>query len=228
MSARSSNVLDSFAFRNGGIFLKPFHAQRTFEALALLQLQTKYETILDIYGRLEDQLKNSVSESELVRVVFSSPNDYSYEIIPISLLPIPVRLQVLQSNKNPDGIGKHNYKWSDRSNWNELLKLKSPNVDDIIAVNGKHDVTETTRCNLFFYSVGEDIVFTPPLTSGCINGVYRRFAISQKWIDLPVYGIKSLVEKNISITELQALPCIYEIFVANSVRGVLEAELIAL
>ena len=63
---------------------------------------------------------------------------------------------------------------------------------------------------------------TPPLASGCINGVYRRFVMNEGFINLPHWGRTEIKEYSILANDLSK----YQLFVANSVRGVLPAELL--
>ncbi|MBC7421456.1 MAG: aminotransferase class IV [Bdellovibrio sp.] len=220
-----SDVLDTFVFKNKKIYLKKYHIERSFEAYQFLFSDFPLEKFQQVYDRLELELKSTVGEEQMVRLFFSEKEKgrNSYEIQNKVLLGDPVRLEIIASKMNPAGRGPQNFKWTDRDEWVALLKSKSADADDVIALNSLEQLTETSRFNLFFYNSASDLVFTPTLDSGCVNGVYRRYALSEKSIDLPTLGKKDLVEKDISVAELESAPHIYSLFVANSARGVLKA-----
>ena len=88
--------------------------------------------------------------------------------------------------------------------------------------NEKNELVETSRFNIFLFDKRNDIVFTPSLASGCINGVYRRFVFCQNFIQLPKLGKKKIQELCLTAEKIYD----YQLFVANSVRGVLLAELL--
>ena len=220
-----SDVLDNFIFIDERIYLKDFHIERSHEAYRRIFPSVTADMIVVVYDKIEKDLRFKIDEHQMVRLIFSCEQmgRTTHEIVNKVLLADPVRLEILTSLKNPAGCGAQNYKWAQRELWNQLIELKGPEADDIIAINQLDQVTETSRFNLFFYCEEVDQVFTPTLNSGCVNGVFRRFAMSHKSIDLPQLGKKALVEKDISVAELQASPHIYTIFVANSARGVLNA-----
>ena len=123
--------------------------------------------------------------------------------------------------KQPSGIGSKNFKWLERDFWDQINSLKAITADDVLTINEKMQVVETSRFNLFFYDPAEKVVMTPTLSSGCIHGVYRRWALGNKFITLPNLGAVSIFAKDILFSEIHR----YQIFVANSVREVLSAEL---
>lgn len=224
----NSDVLDTLVFKNRKIWLKDFHIDRTFEAYQLSYPQVSRMQILEIYSQLENKLLDLVSENEMLRLILSQNKflDFSYEIVPKTPLHAPLRLDVMTGILNPNGLGLQNYKWTDRNRWAELLAAKNPQADDIVAINEEHHVTETSRFNLFFYHSPTDEVFTPTLKSGCIHGVYRRYVLNKKRIDLPGLGFKKLIEKDISVADLFSFSKIGTIYVANAARGVLIACLL--
>ena len=89
------------------------------------------------------------------------------------------------------------------------LHARQVKVNDCILLNSHDRICDTTIANIFIIKDG--IVYTPPLSEGCIAGVMRRFIIET----LPTkFGIE---EKPLSIKELENAN---EIFVTNSIRGI--------
>ncbi|MBC7741703.1 MAG: aminotransferase class IV [Bdellovibrionaceae bacterium] len=224
-----SSVLDTFIFKDQQIYLRAFHIDRTFEAYQQIFPHILRIDVEKIYLDLEVKLKKQVSDEQLVRLVVleSSPLKYSYEIHPKLFLAEPVVLELVTEIKCPAGRGQQNYKWLDRDLWMRLMRARQTEAADVLAQNTLGQVTETSRCNIFIYNSVKDAAFTPTLDSGCINGVYRRYALAQKSIDLPQLGKKVLVERDILADELLSHPDLYTIYLANSARGVLKACLIS-
>lgn len=220
----TSNILDTLRLDSSGFFLKKFHAQRTFEAFQEIHNPVTYENIYQIYTNIEQQLLTSFKDSKLIRIVFQN-DGIKYKVTEDELIPVnlPVKLELSSKSEQLAGLGLQNFKWENRIFWQTLLQKKSLASDDIISLNTLGEVTETSRFNVFLFSKAEDLVFTPPLSSGCINGVYRRFVFAEKSIQLPELGKKKVLEKSILGPHLSQ----YQLFVANSVRGVLPAKVVS-
>lgn len=207
----NSEVLDTLLIKDGAIFLREFHIDRSFEALEFSGKEMSRANLEKIYSEVESKFKDGV-----LRIVFSEP--YHAVAIELTKLPTPVKLSAVFVTPEKGS----NYKWSDRKRWNQYLGLKLAQADDILTVNSELEIVETSRCNVFAYDELADTALTPPLSSGCVNGVYRRYALSLREIELPGLGVKPLREQKILFAKIQN----YKLFVANSVREVLGAEFI--
>ncbi len=220
-----TKVLDTFTFRDRLIYLKNYHVDRTFEAYQLNFPYVNRTQIESIYDTLESSLRLDVNSKQLVRLLFNGDDQcsFSYEINFLKDHKLPMSLELIDTLKNPSGRGPQNFKWVERDHWMALMSARRWSSDDILAQNVRGQITEASRFNIFIYDSKNNIVITPTLESGCINGVYRRFALNQKTIDLGDLGKKNLIEKDILATELLSNPNNYKLFLANSVRGVLSA-----
>ena len=218
-----SDILDTFKMEISGIFLKQLHALRTYEAYQQINKLIDYKNILLKYDEIESKLLTRKEIDKVVRVVFSQ-SDFSFTYSVSDYVPIEktVSLQLKAYPKQLSGLGPQNYKWVKRQFWDELIKEKSADAFDVISVNEKNELVETSRFNIFLFDKKKDIVFTPALTSGCINGVYRRFVFYQNYIQLPELGKKQIQEICLTAEKIYD----YQLFVANSVREVLLAELL--
>ncbi len=218
-----SNILDTCKLEANGIALKPFHALRTFEAYQLIHKIIDFKKILLIYDNLEQQLLRLQLGEKIIRIIFSYANfTYTFEILDYLPLQIPVVLELTNEPKQPSGLGLQNYKWENRQFWENLLSFKLPSAFDVISVNEKNELVETSRFNLFLYDHNKNLMLTPPLSTGCVNGVYRRMTAQQGYIVLPGLGKKQFQEQAVATENISD----YQLFVANSVRGVVSAELV--
>ncbi len=239
MLNKSWAVLDTLKFKERKIFLKKFHAQRTYESLIFKKVNITFEAINNFYDLIEEEFAPRTKPQQILRLVIpnSTPQDPSndlllnseslfrnskIEIVDASFYSNQPILQILSTIQLPSGLGEQNYKWADRKIWQNLLTQKNPNADDIIVINDKNEITETSRCNIFLFDAKENLVMTPNLESGCLNGVYRRFVISQGLIKLPELGLKKVIEKNIKASEIKN----YSIYLTNSIREVIMASVL--
>ena len=90
-------------------------------------------------------------------------------------------------------------------------RAAAPGVDDVILINDRAEVTESTIANLVV-RFGE-VWLTPPLDSGCLPGVYRAELLASGRIE----------EAPIAMGDLAAAD---DIAVINSVRGWRRAVLV--
>ncbi len=83
-------------------------------------------------------------------------------------------------------------------------------LDDCILINDQKEVVEAVSSNVFM--VKENVIYTPPLSSGCLKGIMRKNVIKlakNKGIELK--------EEAFSPFELQRAE---EVFLTNSVSGI--------
>ena len=86
----------------------------------------------------------------------------------------------------------------------EFALSKGPSQS--LIVNERNEVVETSICNIFF--VKDKIIYTPPLHSGCINGVMRKKLIKEN----------NIVERTILHSEISNADTA---FASNAVRGII-------
>ena len=127
--------------------------------------------------------------------VETSPLDHPRTLSPLRLCidPEPVR--------STDVLLFH--KTTDRRRYDERT-ARHPGADDVILVNERGEVTETTRANVAAYVDG--VWCTPPLDSGLLPGVGRARALAEG----------RLAERVITVEELQAAPAVATL---SSLRG---------
>lgn len=215
------NVLDTLIIEDSKIVFKDLHLARTQETFRYLNINADQD-IENCYNAIETLYADKAQNNECLRIIFlqTLPLSYKVEIKRKQQLSTAIKLNLvkLKNQIGPEAA----FKWENREHWNLLFKDKSNEADDILVVNTKSDIVETSRFNIFCYDELSNMIFTPPLESGCLNGVFRRFVLNQGFINLASLGNKQLVEKNIKFDELNR----YQLYVGNSVRGALNAHLL--
>ncbi len=215
----NANILDTFIFSNSEIKYKKYHCARTHEAFRFLNINLD-EKITACYDEIEKQYSESVSSGECLRVVFSvtQPPEYSVTVRKLEALNREIILNVvsLQSQPGPDRA----FKWENREAWELLAKNRPAGTDDTLVLNSGL-LVETSRFNIFCHDATSNLILTPELNTGCLNGVLRRFTIDSGFLTLPGSEKIEVIEKNISFKDIHN----YKIFVGNSVRGIRPASL---
>jgi branched-chain amino acid aminotransferase len=84
------------------------------------------------------------------------------------------------------------------------------NLDDLFIVNQKNEIIESSNSNVFFLK--EDVLLTPPLNSGCIEGV-MRIEVIRAAKDLGI----NILESNVYKEDLEKSR---EIFLTNVISGI--------
>ena len=86
--------------------------------------------------------------------------------------------------------------------------------DDVLFLNGKSQITETSKCNIFF--VKNDTICTPNLSCGLLPGIIRSWIIENVY----QHGIKCIE----GVFHIEDLLMADEVFVCNSVMGIMHVK----
>lgn len=225
-----NTILDTLKFENEKILYKKQHAERVFETYSFLNREFSEMLVFDIYDEIEKIYASQTTENDCLRITFLEDNVYEYaaEVRQIEKLDSPIKLFAVKEEYNFTGRDSH--KWADRSRWQNLSVRLRPGADDLLVINKKNEMVETSRCNLFLYDKVNDEVYTPPLRSGCLNGVFRRFVLSEKQIEIPGQGFKKIVKQDMpsSLVDLirEKSNQRYFLFTGNSIRGLMPAMIL--
>ncbi len=87
---------------------------------------------------------------------------------------------------------------------------KENQLDEAIILNSDSNICETTSANIFI--INKDFIYTPPLSSGCVDGIIRSILI-EKANDLDIV----IEEKSMKPFELIKAD---EVFLTNSIHGI--------
>jgi len=120
-----------------------------------------------VLGRLD--LPWSRPESARVRFRLRRDGQFTTEVFPLDQTADLVRLVV--DDEPVDSTSRWlRHKTSQREPYDER-RLRHPEADDVVLVNERGELTETSRASLAVRLAGE--WWTPPLQSGCLPGVER-------------------------------------------------------
>ena len=100
-----------------------------------------------------------------------------------------------------DALARH------KTNWREFYDAEHPGCDEMIFLNEKGEVAEGSRTNVFV--AREAGLVTPPLSSGCLDGVLRRTLIDEGRCAESVLRPEDLAG---------------EVYLGNSLRGLIRAR----
>lgn len=209
----------------GRIYLESFHFERMVSSLNVLRfkvpVQFTYDYIREQVRMLLD--KNQHIGLARVRLMVYRGDGGIYDTLNVEtnflIQSWPLQEQSfdagLQADVFPDARKTCDAFSAIKSN-NYLCYLmgahfaQSKGLDDAIILNAFGRVAETTIANIFIVSAG--MIKTPPLTEGCINGVYRRYLLQ----GLLESGIPFL-EEPVTVEMLQNAD---EVFVTNAITGI--------
>ena len=108
--------------------------------------------------------------------------------------------------RSTDALSRH------KTNWRELYDGEharlAPVCDEVLFLNERGEVVEGSRTNVFVVRDGK--LATPPLASGCLDGVLRRALIEEG----------RCVEAVLMPGDLQSA----EVYLGNSLRGLVRAQ----
>lgn len=207
----------------------PFHHKRILKAINTFGFIASSE--IEVLQQLKKMIiflahKNKIYNSYRIRIVFfrkigglylplNNQMDYLIQVFKLEKDPF-------KSSLNNISLGLYRDITKDFSlvsgfKTNSLLNVFASiyshkiQVDDVIILNSKGNIVETTNSNIFF--IIDDQVITPPLSSGCVEGITRHIIINDL---LPKLKL-SIVEQNINLEILEQAS---EIFVSNSINFV--------
>jgi branched-chain amino acid aminotransferase len=219
-------LFETMKLANGKILLGDLHFERLFKGLAVLKIKTSTVfTPQHLTEQIHDLCKkNNCEELARVRLSVSGGHgglydgddkpDYIIECSPLSKA----------ADFNEDGLvidifpgGRKSCDcFSNLKSASHLLYVmaarfaKEDKLNDCLVLNAHERICDTSIANLFWISEG--IIFTPPLSEGCIAGVMRRHLMET----LQATGFK-LEEKNCEVQDLENAE---EVFVTNAIRGI--------
>ncbi|MDB5200271.1 MAG: hypothetical protein JWO92_2234 [Chitinophagaceae bacterium] len=219
-------LFETLKINKGIIQLRDYHFERLFSGMNTLQFEIPgYFTAAYLESKiLEISKKNQHTSITRVRLMVFRGNGGLYDAEDNSPNYIIQTWSIGKTGElNSNGLVIDVYpdakkscdKFSNLKSNNYLpyimaaLYAKKNNVDDCILLNNNNRVCDTTIANIFI--IKDDIIYTPPLSEGCIAGVMRRFVIEKIKSDFKI------VEKPLSIEEVENAD---EVFVTNSIRGI--------
>ncbi len=183
---------------NSGIELLPLHLARLAASAAYWEIPLNLEAVGEALSGIEG------AHRQKVRLVLDSAGGVAVESHNLEIPTQPVELGLAAVRTDPsENLWYH--KTVDRSHY------PSNENREVVLVNLDGDVTETTISNLMV-RLGDDW-FTPPVSSGCLPGIFRQKMINDGLV----------AERTVSLDEFRSAD---EIAVTNAVRGWRKAVLV--
>jgi len=211
----------------GAIRLRDLHFERLFKGMETLQIMLQGFINADMFEEqiMKTILKNRISGPARVRLTVYRGDGGLYDFNNTSAGYV-IQVWSLSSSSmtmNESGLKLGLYEGGKKA-MDGLANIKSNNYllyamgaiharkyqhNDCIILNTSDRVCDSTIANVFY--VKDGLIFTPPLSEGCVAGVMRNYLLSQ----FPSEGY-NVAEKQTSVDDLLAAD---EIFLTNAVSG---------
>lgn len=207
-------VFETMRFINGRILLEDYHFERLLNGLDKLKIHKPSSFSIEKISAEITGLckKNNCFSKARVRLSVVDPFDYFIEVLPLNEISSDERLVIdifLDVKKKCDEFA--NLKLINREIYVAAEKFIQENkLDDCLILNEHGRICESTISNIFW--IKDDVIYTPPLSEGCVAGVMRRYLMEK--IRDTRYGIR---EKPLLIEELFDAD---EVFLTNAIRGI--------
>lgn len=224
-------VFETMRAVNGSLFFWEDHYFRLMASMRILRMEIPMDFTLE---HLQEEILGTVTENGLkdgaARVRFTvfrkeggfytpSTNDVSYlvEATKLHVLYYSISKEACEVELFKDHFVNKDM-LSNLKNANKILNVvagiyaKENGYDNCLLINTDKHVVEAINGNIFL--VSGNLVKTPPLKDGCLNGIIRRKIIEIINTDSDF----RLHEDSISPFELQKAD---ELFITNSVGGIM-------
>ncbi len=221
-------IFETLKVHKGIIQLRDYHFERLFSGLSMLQFELpKNFTAAYLENKILELCKKNLHNSfTRVRLMIFRGNGGLYDAE--NHLPnYIIQTWSIENNDelNSNGLTIDIYPDAKKS-CDSLANLKSNNylpyimaalytkkiwVNDCILLNNHDRICDTTIANIFI--IRDGIIYTPPLSEGCVAGVMRRFVIEKLKLSS---GFK-VIEKPISLEDMQNAD---EVFLTNAIKGI--------
>lgn len=188
-------LFETMLMQDGKIMLKEYHFERLYASIEQLNF-----VMPELMTRewIENEIKRTVKKNKMEKLcrirfqiyagrggLFDGQHPWTEFLIECQYVD-PIVLQLNQKGlitKYAEGLAKSNDSIANLKSCNAMVyalaarqALKN-NVDDTIILNTKGNGIETTIANIF--CIKKDVIYTPPLSEGCIAGVMRRHVLDQ-------------------------------------------------
>ena len=195
-----------------GYFLLTYHLERLKNSALYFDFQFDEDQILDKLYRLR---KNLTEQAYRIRLLLSKNGDIEIQKIVYDIKNFCLKnMEKIVLSKYL--VDKNNiflyHKTTNRRLYNREYKKHSEKFFDVLFVNKNGEVTETSRANIFI-KIGNHY-YTPPKSSGLLNGIFKRFLIEQ--------NKEKIKEKKINVEEVFKAE---KLFITNAVFGIKEVKI---
>lgn len=202
--------IDENSFEEG-FFLLSLHIKRLRESAKYFDFRYEEEKIISSLKNLRKKLNNHYYR---VRLLLSKDGSLELQTQPLKdfefCCKTPVKIKLSKILIDKDNLFLY-HKTTNRRIYNkEYNNYARCGYFDVLFLNTDKQITETSRGNIFLKI--DDKLFTPPIKSGVLSGVFREFILRQN----PV------IEKNLYLEDIAQAK---EVYTSNSVVGIRKVQL---
>jgi len=191
-----------------GYFLLGLHLSRLKKSCEYFSIPFNLERIKEELENLEKGLSKKRFK---VKITLDLDGQLYLEKEALEPLPTPLKVKISPQKINPDNMFLY-HKTSQRALYEqERKKAKKRGFFEVIFFNTQDQLTEGTITNIFLLKKG--CLYTPPVYCGLLAGVLREHLLRENRAREKVLYFKDLREAD-------------KVFIGNSVRGLLEAEVL--
>ncbi|MEN9845521.1 MAG: aminodeoxychorismate synthase component [Pseudomonadota bacterium] len=158
-----------------GFFLLDKHLDRISQGAEYFAWPFKREEALTILEHVQPEL-TSGKQPFRVRLFLTSAGSFRTDHALLKPLPTPYRLSLAQHPISSSDRSLYR-KTTDRRAYDSALPL-DPTAHDVILWNERGEITETKIANIAVELDGK--LYTPPITSGLLDGCYRRVLLERE------------------------------------------------
>ncbi|MCF7887553.1 MAG: aminodeoxychorismate synthase component I [Candidatus Omnitrophica bacterium] len=195
--------------RDKGFWLLDLHLMRLKNSSAYFSFPFYQDKIKK---ELEEKVKGKKKDIK-IRLLVDSKGKVNSFVTRLEKKRQPVKIKINPQKINPDDIFLY-HKTTNRNFYEqERKKAEKEGFFETIFLNKFKEVTEGTITNIFLEKKKK--LFTPPVSCGLLGGVLREYLIKEK----------KAFEKKLYLKDLKEADKVY---IGNSVRGLLKADLITL
>ncbi|MGM0524436.1 MAG: aminodeoxychorismate synthase component I [Bacillota bacterium] len=199
------SLLESFSLKDGVMQRFDQHMRRLKQSAEVFGYPLDLQQVKEAKERLE--INHSTGQYK-VRWLIDKVGQLSVDVLEIKKMVAPV---VCYLAEQP--IAKRHlfsrYKTTYRSHY-QACEVKVPDNFSTLLYNEASELTEFTIGNVVLQIKGD--LYTPPVSSGCLPGVYRQILLDEN----------KVMEKVLTLADLEQAEKVY---ITNSVRGMVEVSL---
>jgi para-aminobenzoate synthetase/4-amino-4-deoxychorismate lyase len=193
--------------KHSGYFLLDYH-------LARLKKSCEYFSIPLDLNRIKRNLKLLAENNDMVRykirIVVSMEGAFKIEKEPLTAIRPPAKIKISAYKINPRDIFLY-HKTSRRQLYDqELKKASREGLCEVIFFNTRGELAEGSFTNVFIAK--NNHLYTPPVKCGLLPGVLRDYLLKNNKAKEQIIRKEDLMNAQ-------------KIYIGNSVRGLMEAEL---
>ncbi|MCF6269533.1 MAG: aminodeoxychorismate synthase component I [Melioribacteraceae bacterium] len=199
-------LIETMLVESGDIFLIENHINRLRKSAEYFLFHFDESKLRELLYQIVVGL-NSKKRFK-IRLLLSKWGELKYSLEEILDSKNSGRIVISDKRINSNDYFKY-FKTTNRKLFNsEFKKWKSEGFDDVIFQNEKGEITEGAITNIMISKGGK--LFTPPVSSGLLNGCYRGYLLTSN---------KNITEKILFVNDLISAD---EVFILNSVIKVLD------